>query len=157
MRHFNGLAEAEAAVGEPLGHSEWHVITQEEISLFADATHDHYWIHTDPEKAAAGPFGATIAHGFLTMSHVPMFIGEVYVIDGLQLVLNYGLNKVRFPAPTPVNSRIRGAVEIAAVERGAKGNAGRHDSGRGDGGLRTARLRGRDGRDVLRVDARGAG
>ena len=121
MRRFNGLAEAEAAIGEPLGHSAWHEITQEEISMFAEATHDHYWIHTDPEKAAAGPFGATIAHGFLTMSHVPAFIAEVYVIDGLQLILNYGLNKVRFPAPTPVNSRIRGAVEIAAVERGAKG------------------------------------
>jgi acyl dehydratase len=121
MRRFNGLAEAEAAIGEPLGHSNWHEVTQDEISLFADATHDHYWIHTDPEKAAAGPFGSTIAHGFLTMSHVPVFISEVYAIDGLQLMLNYGLNKVRFPAPTPVNARIRGAVEIAAIERGAKG------------------------------------
>jgi acyl dehydratase len=121
MRRFNGLAEVEAAVGEQLGYSEWHEITQEEISQFADATHDHYWIHTDPEKAAEGPFGATIAHGFLTMAHVPMFIAEVYVIEGLQLMLNYGLNKVRFPAPTPVNSRIRGLVEIEGVERGAKG------------------------------------
>ncbi len=121
MRRFNGLAEVEAAVGEPLGYSEWHEITQDEISLFADATHDHYWIHTDPDRAAEGPFGATIAHGFLTMAHVPMFIAEVYVIEGLQLMLNYGLNKVRFPAPTPVNSRIRGLVEIAGVERGAKG------------------------------------
>lgn len=121
MRRFTGLAEVESAVGEPLGHSSWHVITQEEIDLFADATHDHYWIHTDPEQAAAGPFGATIAHGFLTLSHVPLFISEVYAIDGLQLMLNYGLNKVRFPAPAPVGTPIRGAVEVAAVERSAKG------------------------------------
>jgi acyl dehydratase len=121
MRRFTGLAEAEAAVGELLGYSAWHEITQGEIDTFADATHDHYWIHTDPDKAASGPFGTTIAHGFLTMAHVPMFIAEVYAIDGLTLMLNYGLNKVRFPAPTPVNGRIRGAVEIAAVERGPKG------------------------------------
>lgn len=121
MRHFNGLADVEAAIGDSLGHSSWHEITQEEISLFADATHDHYWIHTDPVRAADSPFGGTIAHGFLTLSHVPMFIAEVYTIDGLSLTLNYGLNKVRFPAPTPVNARIRGAVEIAAVERSDKG------------------------------------
>lgn len=121
MHRFQGLAEVEAAIGKPLGHTEWHEITQEEITLFADATHDHYWIHTDPDKAKDGPFGSTIAHGFLTLSHVPVFIQEVYAIDGLQLMLNYGLNKVRFPAPTPVNGRIRGVVEVAAVERGAKG------------------------------------
>lgn len=121
MRRFQGLADVEAAIGQPLGHSPWHEVTQAEITMFADATHDHYWIHTDPQRAAEGPFGSTIAHGFLTLSHVPVFIQEVYVIDGLQLMLNYGLNRVRFPAPTPVGSRIRGAVEIAAVERGAKG------------------------------------
>jgi acyl dehydratase len=121
MRRFAGLAEAEAALGELLGYSEWHEVTQEEISLFADATHDQYWIHTDPEKAAEGPFGSTIAHGLLTLAHVPMFIAEVYAVDGLQLMLNYGFNKVRFPAPTPVNARIRGAVEILSIERGAKG------------------------------------
>lgn len=121
MRRFYGLAEAEGAVGEPLGCSDWHEITQEQILRFADATHDHQWIHTDPLKAAAGPFGKTIAHGLLTLSHVPVFIAEVYEIDRLQMMLNYGFNKVRFPAPTPVNSRIRGAVEIGAVERGAKG------------------------------------
>lgn len=121
MRRFQGLAEVEAAIGEPLGASDWHEMTQDEIALFADATHDHYWIHTDPERAATGPFGSTIAHGFLTLSHVPMFIHEVYEIDGLQVILNYGLNKVRFPAPTPVRGRIRGVVEVAAVERGAKG------------------------------------
>ena len=121
MHRFNGLADAEAAVGTPLGHSDWHEVTQDEITMFADATHDHYWIHTDPEKAGAGPFGGTIAHGFLTLSHVPMFVHEVYTIEGLQLVLNYGLNKVRFPSPTPVGSRIRGAVEITAIERSDKG------------------------------------
>jgi acyl dehydratase len=121
MRRFTGLAEVEAAVGDALGYSDWHEITQDEISLFADATHDHYWIHTDPEQAAAGPFGSTIAHGLLTLAHVPVFISEVYAVDGVTLMLNYGFNKVRFPAPTPVNGRVRGAVEIAAVERGAKG------------------------------------
>ena len=121
MRRLQGLDEAEAAVGEPLGTSDWHEITQDEISAFADATHDHYWIHTDTSRAAGGPFGRTIAHGFLTLSHVPLFIHEVYEIDGLQLTLNYGLNKVRFPAPVPVGSRIRGSVEIAAVERSEKG------------------------------------
>jgi acyl dehydratase len=121
MRTFNGLDEVEGAIGEPLGYSDWHVVTQGEIQLFADATHDQYWIHTDPVKAADGPFGSTIAHGFLTLSHVPVFIQEVYRIEGLQLMLNYGLNKVRFPAPTPVDARIRGAVEVAAVERSAKG------------------------------------
>jgi acyl dehydratase len=121
MRTFHGLDEVEAAVGQPLGHSNWHEVTQAEIDLFADATHDHQWIHTDPERAAAGPFGRTIAHGFLTLSLVPMLVHEVYSIAGLQFMLNYGLNKVRFPAPTPVGSRMRGAVEIAAVERSAKG------------------------------------
>lgn len=121
MHRFAGLTEVERAVGTPLGYSAWHVIPQEEISLFADATHDHYWIHTDPERAAEGPFGSTIAHGFLTLSHVPLFISEVYAIDGLALMLNYGLNKVRFPAPTPVGVPIRGSVEIAAVERSDKG------------------------------------
>ena len=122
MRTFHGLAEVEAAVGEVLGPTEWHEITQGEIQMFADATHDQYWIHTDPVRAADGPFGGTIAHGFLTLSHVPLFLSETYVIEGLQLILNYGLNKVRFPSPTPVNGRIRGHVEIAAVERGAKGS-----------------------------------
>lgn len=121
MRRIAGLAGAEACVGEALGSSDWHEVTQQEISMFADATHDHYWIHTDPVKAAEGPFGSTIAHGLLTLAHVPVFISEVYAIDGLSLVLNYGFNKVRFPAPTPVNARIRGGVEIVAVERGAKG------------------------------------
>ena len=122
MRTFHGLAEVEAAIGETLEATQWHDITQDEIQLFADATHDQYWIHTDPVRAAEGPFGGTIAHGFLTLSHVPMFLSEAYVIEGLQLILNYGLNKVRFPAPTPVGGRIRGHVQISAVERGAKGS-----------------------------------
>ncbi len=121
MHTFHGLDEVEAAVGKPLGHSDWHDVTQAQIDLFADATHDHQWIHTDPERAASGPFGKTIAHGFLTLSLVPMLAHNVYSIEGLQFMLNYGLNKVRFPAPTPVGSRIRGAVEIAAVERSEKG------------------------------------
>lgn len=122
MRRFEGLAAVEAAIGEPLGSSPWHEVTQGEISMFADATHDHYWIHTDPQRAADGPFGATVAHGLLTLSLVPLFISEVYAVDGLQLMLNYGFNKVRFPAPTPVGSRVRGQVEIASVVPGPKGS-----------------------------------
>lgn len=121
MHRLQGISGVEAVIGQPLGYSDWHRITQGEIDIFADATHDHYWIHTDPERAASGPFGATIAHGFLTLSHVPEMIQQVYSIEGLQLMLNYGLNKVRFPAPTPVDSLIRGAVEVAAVERGKVG------------------------------------
>lgn len=121
MRRFDRLAAVASAVGEPLGHSAWHEVTQAEVSAFADVTGDHYWIHTDEARAAAGPFGSTIAHGMLTLSLVPRLAAEVYAIDGLQLKLNYGLNKVRFPATTPVGSRIRAHVEIVAVVPGPKG------------------------------------
>lgn len=121
MHRFTGLDEVEAAVGMALGCSPWHEVSQAEVDLFAEATHDDYWIHTDPGRAATGPFGSTIAHGFLTLSHVVRFIHEVYEIDGVALTLNYGLNRVRFPAITPVGARIRGAVEIVQVERVPRG------------------------------------
>lgn len=115
MRIFSGVEELQAAVGEHLGHSDWLTITQERIDAFADATGDHQWIHVDPERAATGPFGTTIAHGFLTLSLMPIFASQVYRIDGLSAALNYGSDKVRFIAPVPVGSRLRGGVQLKAV------------------------------------------
>ncbi len=91
------------------------MITQEQVNLFADATGDHQWIHVDPEKAAAGPFGRTIAHGYLTLSLVPLFVGEVYTLEGVRMAVNYGCNKVRFPTPVPVGSKVRGTVTLDSV------------------------------------------
>ncbi|MEV6072238.1 MaoC family dehydratase [Nocardia sp. NPDC052001] len=115
MKTFDGLGELEKAVGTHLGYSDWHTITQERINLFADATGDHQWIHVDPERAAAGPFGTTVAHGFLTLSLLPMLAGEVYTVEGLSMGVNYGANKVRFPAPVPVGSRLRAGVELISL------------------------------------------
>ena len=102
-------------VGRPLGESSWHEITQEQVNLFAEATGDHQWIHVDPERAAAGPFGGPVAHGYLTLSMAPLFIGEVIRIEELSAAVNYGLNKVRFPAPVPVGSRVRGSLSLVAA------------------------------------------
>ncbi|AXG14560.1 MaoC family dehydratase [Intrasporangium calvum] len=112
MRTFTGLEELAAAVGEQLGQSDWHEITQQQVDLFADATGDHQWIHVDPERAKGGPFGQTIAHGYLTLSLLPVLAAEIYRVDGVQLGLNYGANKVRFPAPVPVGSRVRGSAQL---------------------------------------------
>ncbi|MBB1159913.1 MULTISPECIES: MaoC family dehydratase [Amycolatopsis] len=115
MRVFSDVAELAEAVGGPLGTSEWHTVSQEQVQLFADATGDHQWIHLDQEKAAAGPFGATIAHGFLTLSLIPAFLPEIYRVDGLKMGINYGLNKVRFPQPVKVGSRVRGTAELVEL------------------------------------------
>src|SRR6476620_9315968 len=104
MRVFDDVDDLRKAVGEQLGHSEWHTVTQEQINLFAEATGDYQWIHIDPEAAAKGPFGTTIAHGYLTLSLIPMLAVQVSRIDGVKMGVNYGLNKVRFPAPVPVGS-----------------------------------------------------
>ncbi len=108
-------------IGEPLGTSVWHLVTQEQIDRFAHATGDHQWIHVDPERAAAGPFGTTIAHGFLTLSLVVSFWDELVEVQGIRLAVNYGLNRVRFPAPVPVGSRIRGHFRVVGVEEVAGG------------------------------------
>jgi acyl dehydratase len=121
VRVFRGVAELEAAVGSHLGYSAWHTITQEQIDLFADATGDHQWIHVDPQKAATGPFRATIAHGFLTLSLVPMLIWQVYRVEGVSAGLNYGADRLRFPSPVPVDSRVRAGVELTAVTPSARG------------------------------------
>jgi acyl dehydratase len=109
------LAALADATGEHLGYSEWHEVDQKRVDLFADATGDHQWIHVDPERAAAGPFKRTIAHGFLTLSLVPVLVTDVYGVAGVRMAVNYGLNKVRFPAPVPVGSRVRAGVELVEV------------------------------------------
>ena len=103
-------------VGAPLGVTTWHEITQQRVNLFADATDDHQWIHTDPARAAAGPFGTTIAHGYLTLALAPLLIAEAVSVDNVAAVLNYGLKKVRFPAPVPSGSKIRATAEVVEVE-----------------------------------------
>ena len=105
------------AVGQELGISEWHTVTQEQINLFADATGDHQWIHVDVEKAKAGPFGTPIAHGYLTMSLASLFLPQIVLVHGLSMGLNYGVDKVRFPSPVPVGARLRGkGTIISAIE-----------------------------------------
>ena len=121
MKTFTGLDELEQAVGAHLGYSDWHTITQEQIDLFAEATGDHQWIHVDPEKASTGPFGATIAHGYLTLSLVPKLVWQIYTIEGLRLGVNYGSNKVRFPSPVPVGSKVRAGAELLELTRGPRG------------------------------------
>ena len=108
MQVFEHFSELESKVGQELGVSDWILIDQARIARFADATGDHQWIHMDPAKAAAGPFGTIIAHGFLTLSLIPMMGATAYEIRGGRMGINYGLEKVRFPAPVPVDSRVRG-------------------------------------------------
>ena len=121
MHRFDGVDDLEAAVGRHLGRSDWHRVTQLEIDLFADATGDHQWIHVDPQRAQDGPFGTTIAHGYLTLSLIPRLVGQVYTVQGVPMAVNYGSDKVRFPAPVPVGSRVRAGVELLGVRRGPAG------------------------------------
>jgi acyl dehydratase len=115
MKIFNGLDELRAAKGQQVGVSGWFTIGQEQIDSFADATMDHQWIHVDPEKAKDGPFGTTIAHGFLTLSLLVAIVSGVFKVEGVRMGVNYGLNKVRFTSPVPVGSRVRGNVELVDV------------------------------------------
>lgn len=110
------LAELPTLVGEPLGSSRWHDVTQDEVNRFADLTGDDQWIHVDPVRARSGAFGTTIAHGYFTLSLSTTFLDDVIHVDGAQVVLNYGSNRVRYPAPLPVGSRLRAAIEVASVE-----------------------------------------
>ncbi|MEW2329712.1 MaoC family dehydratase [Micromonospora chersina] len=121
MRVFQGIEELEQAVGTHLGHSGWHRITQRQIDAFAEATGDHQWIHVDPVRAARSPFGGTIAHGYLTLSLVPMLVWQVYRVEGLTMGVNYGANKLRFPAPVPVDSEVRAGVELLSLVPGGGG------------------------------------
>ena len=116
MRTFESLDALVAATGEVLGTSDWVTITQEEVNLFADATGDHQWIHVDPERAKDGPFGTTIAHGFMTLSLLPRLMHDMYTVKGIKLAINYGLNKVRFPSPVPVGSKVRAQSTLVGAE-----------------------------------------
>ena len=121
MRTFDGIEELRTAVGTHLGYSDWHTVTQQQIDTFAEATGDHQWIHVDPERAAQGPFGTTIAHGYLTLSLIPKLVWQVYRVENVAMGINYGANKVRFPAPVPVNSQVRAGVELVSLEPGCGG------------------------------------
>ncbi|MCT1514342.1 MaoC family dehydratase [Dietzia cercidiphylli] len=121
MRVFEGLEQLEAELGRHVGYSDWMEITQDRIDAFADATGDHQWIHVDPVRAAQGPYGATIAHGYLTLSLLPVLGAEVMEIRGFRMMINYGVDKVRFPAPVPVGSRIRAGIELTSLQRRASG------------------------------------
>jgi acyl dehydratase len=112
----DGVQGFHELVGKQIGFSEWETITQERVNLFADATDDHQWIHVDPERAKDGPFGAAIAHGYLTLSLAPVFLNKVLRVEGTKFGVNYGANKVRFPSPVPVGKDLRMGVTVAAVE-----------------------------------------
>ena len=116
MKTFNSYAQLRACAGQEIAVTDWITITQEQVNLFADATGDHQWIHIDPVKAAQGPFGGPIAHGFLSLSLLPLFFSQAVHIEGATMGVNYGLNKVRFPAPVPVGSRVRARVGVQVVE-----------------------------------------
>ena len=118
---FDGLKQIEAAIGTHIGFSEWMEITQERVDAFADATGDHQWIHVDPVRAADGPYGKTIAHGYLTLSLLPVLSAQVMVIRGFTMMINYGLEKVRFPAAVPVGSRIRAGIELTSLQQKSSG------------------------------------
>jgi acyl dehydratase len=116
MRTISGLDELQQAEGSDLGTSDWHEVTQDAIDAFADVTGDHQWIHVDRERAKETPFGGTIAHGFYTLSLTPMLNAQIFSLDGFAFAVNYGLNKVRFPAPLPVGSRVRMHARLKALE-----------------------------------------
>ena len=118
---FDDVAGLVDAQGQHLGFSDWHTISQEQVDLFAEATGDHQWIHVDPARAAAGPFGGTIAHGYLTLALIPSLGAQIWRVDGLAMGVNYGCNKVRFPQPVPVGSRVRGGAELVSVSDAAQG------------------------------------
>ena len=115
MKTITGIEELKQAEGETIGTSDWHEVTQEDIDAFADVTGDHQWIHVDQERAKETPFGGTIAHGYYTLSLAPRFTEQILAFEGFAFALNYGLDRVRFPAPLPVGSRVRMSAQVASV------------------------------------------
>ena len=113
---IEGIGGLKEHVGDHLGYSEWHQVTQEQVNLFADATGDHQWIHVDLERAKAGPFGGPIAHGYLTLALVPTLLPEIVDVSGISMTVNYGLNKLRFPAPVPVGAKVRAGATLSTVD-----------------------------------------
>jgi len=122
VRTFASLDEFVAATGESLGFSDWHKITQEQVNAFADATGDHQWIHVDVERAAGGPFGGTIAHGYLTVSLLPILSMEIFRIENLTMGINYGLDRLRFPSPVRTGSSIRAEATLTDVRQASLGS-----------------------------------
>jgi acyl dehydratase len=118
---IEGIEGLKEKVGAHLGYSAWREVTQKQVNLFADATDDHQWIHVDIERAKAGPFGGPIAHGYLTLSMAPAFMNEILEVSGIAMGVNYGLNKLRFPSPVPVGSRLRAGAVLSSVEDVAGG------------------------------------
>jgi acyl dehydratase len=116
MKTFSTLDELTALVGQDIATSEWTTVTQKQIDLFAEATGDHQWIHVDPERAKSGPFGAPIAHGYLTLSLLPLLFASAVKVEGTRMGVNYGLNKVRFITPVPAGSRVRGHLKLLSSE-----------------------------------------
>ena len=117
MRAVHGLEELQTLVGPELGVSDWHQVTQEEVDLFAKATHDHQWIHVDPERCKReSPFGGPIAHGYYTIALAPTLLGQVMTVTGIRMGVNYGLNKMRLPSPVPVGSRVRLRATLVGYE-----------------------------------------
>ena len=160
---INGIEDLKARAGEDVGVSDWYEVTQDGIDAFADATSDHQWIHVDPERAQDSPFGGTIAHGYYTLSLASHFMEELLQVDGVALMVNYGLNKVRFMDPLPVGDRVRMHLRLAAVDDvrgrraahlGADLRARRRQEARVRGGVALARLRGL--RTLLDLDSEGA-
>ncbi|MDP9135720.1 MAG: MaoC family dehydratase, partial [Actinomycetota bacterium] len=121
MRTITGLDELRAAAGETLGTSDWHEVTQDAIDAFADATGDHQWIHVDVERAKQTPFAGTIAHGYYTLALAPMLTAQVMALDGFAFALNYGVNRVRFPAAVPSGGRVRGRFRVLSTEDASGG------------------------------------
>ena len=111
-----GVDGLKSVVGEHIGYSDWHEVTQEQVNTFAEATGDHQWIHVDPERAKSGPFGGPIAHGYLTLSLGPFFLPKMWDVHGFSMGVNYGCEKVRFPAPVPVGSKVRCGATVDEVE-----------------------------------------
>ena len=118
---MSGIDDLKARVGQHLGYSDWREITQDQVNAFADATGDHQWIHVDVERAKQGPFGGPIAHGYLTLSLTPMLVSEAVRVEGFKMGVNYGINRLRFPAPAPVGSKLRAGVKMLACEDVAGG------------------------------------
>jgi acyl dehydratase len=116
VRTFASFEDLRGAAGSHLGYSAWRTVDQAQVTGFAEVTDDRQWIHVDEQRAAAGPFGGTIAHGYLMLSLIPSLVAEVYRVDGVRMGINYGLNRVRFPAPLPVGSAVRAGVRVASVE-----------------------------------------
>lgn len=121
MLRVTGVDGLRGLLGQHIGYSDWHEITQEQVNLFAEATGDHQWIHVDPERAREGPFGGTIAHGYLTLALGPFFLPTMWHVGGFSMGVNYGCEKVRFPAPVPVGSNVRCGATVDAVEEIAGG------------------------------------